>query len=84
MLSAAIEGRLNETLTLRNDVFNLDVPAQIEGVPEKLLQPDKCWDSMDTYNSQAKRLAALFIQNFKKFEEKTGQEIVMAGPKINS
>jgi phosphoenolpyruvate carboxykinase (ATP) len=82
MLNAAIEGRLNEADTLRNDVFNLDVPTKIEGVPEKLLQPENCWNNKDTYNIQAQRLAALFVKNFKKFEEKTGREILMAGPNL--
>jgi phosphoenolpyruvate carboxykinase (ATP) len=45
------------------------------------LDPRNTWSDKEKYDAAARRLAALFVKNFKKFGS-IPKEIVKAGPKI--
>ena len=82
MVTAALSGALDIVKYNHNDLFNLDIPAEVEGVPSEILDPRNTWIDKDEYDLSAKKLAQMFVENFKKFEG-VSQEIIDAGPKIS-
>lgn len=63
--------------------FNLVVPEVLPGVQTGILDPRDTYANVKDWDDKAKRLAAMFIDNFKKFEdEPSGKALVEAGPKL--
>ena len=81
MVTAAITGSLNTVKFSHNDIFNLDVPTECPGVPSEILDSKSTWIDKDAYDLSAKKLAQMFADNFKKFENMP-DEIRLAGPSI--
>ena len=81
MITAALSGALDTVKYNHDDLFNLSVPSEVDGVPSEILDPKNTWDDKDSYDFSAKKLAQMFVENFKKFEH-VSSEIVDAGPKL--
>jgi phosphoenolpyruvate carboxykinase (ATP) len=79
MVTAAINGSLNIVKYKHDDLFNLDIPTEVPDVPSDILDPKNTWTDKDSYNLSAKKLAQMFVENFKKFQNVT-PEIISAGP----
>jgi phosphoenolpyruvate carboxykinase (ATP) len=77
---AAIGGKLNGVETHSDPVFGLNVPESVPGVPDGILDPRDTWDDAEAYDEQAKKLASLFKENFRKFEDQVEEEVRRAGP----
>jgi phosphoenolpyruvate carboxykinase (ATP) len=81
MIRAALAGEL-DTVEYRTDpVFNLEVPQSVPGVPSEVLTPRDTWRDTAAYDEQARKLARMFIDNFKTFEADASPEVRSAGPK---
>jgi phosphoenolpyruvate carboxykinase (ATP) len=80
MVRAAVEGKLDEAKTWEHPVFGLHVPEEVPGVPSRVLDPRDTWNDKDAYDKQARELARLFAENFKKFEDEVSGEVLKAGP----
>lgn len=83
MISAVIEGKLNQVPTLQHSVFGMHIPLHCEGVPDEVLLPWTTWKDQNEYELQAKKLAQLFINNFKKYEAGVDEKIRNAGPLVS-
>ena len=81
MVTAALTGSLDIVKFSHNDIFNLYVPTECPNVPSEVLEPRNMWIDKDAYDLSAKKLAQMFVDNFKKFEN-ISNEICLAGPKI--
>ena len=81
MVTAVINGSLDIVKFSHNDLFNLDVPTECPGVPSEVLEPRNTWVDKDSYDLSAKKLAQMFVDNFKKFKD-ASEEIRSAGPKL--
>ena len=81
MVRAAISGEIEKYEFVHDEIFNLDIPTQCPDVPNELLNPRNTWSEKDAYDIAAKRLAMLFIENFKKFDD-IPDEIRLAGPNL--
>ncbi len=82
LLNAALDKSLNEFETRTDSIFGFQVPVSAPGIPADLLNPRKTWSNPSDYDTQAKKLAVLFHQNFEQFKAQTPQDVIMAGPKI--
>lgn len=80
-VTAALDGTLNKAEFVKEPFFGLSIPTSCPGVPAELLNPRNTWADKAAYDEAAKKLAASFEQNFKKYADKTAKEIVEAGPK---
>ena len=80
MLSAALQGELDDAPTYRDPYFGLQVPVHIEGIPDDLLHPERTWSEPHAYQAQARRLVDLFSQNFDAYRDGVDEEVRQAGP----
>jgi phosphoenolpyruvate carboxykinase (ATP) len=80
LLSAALNGKLDEVKYKKDPIFGFEVPAQCPDVPDEVLDPAGSWPNQKEYDKRYRDLAARFIENFKKFEIQSHPEIVDAGP----
>jgi phosphoenolpyruvate carboxykinase (ATP) len=64
---AALAGDLDNVKTHPDPIFGLAIPAEIKGVPAKVLNPRETWSDTRAYDAQAKKLAGMFRENFEKF-----------------
>jgi phosphoenolpyruvate carboxykinase (ATP) len=77
---AALAGDLDNARTETDPVFGLAVPVEIKGVPAKVLNPRSTWPDPAAYDAQARKLAAMFRENFETFGS-AESAIKNAGPK---
>jgi phosphoenolpyruvate carboxykinase (ATP) len=79
MITAALTGELDKVEYRHDELFNLDIPTEVNGVPPEILDPKNTWNDKHAYQNSAKSLAKRFIENFKKFND-VSPEIEDAGP----
>jgi len=82
MVRAAINGTVEKTEFIHDDIFNLDIPTSCQDVPSELLDARASWQEEDAYDIAAKRLARLFVENFSTFAN-IPSEIRDAGPRVH-
>jgi phosphoenolpyruvate carboxykinase (ATP) len=82
IIDAIHSGSLQNSDTVKDEVFGMDIPTTCEGVDSKILVPKNAWSDSNAYTEQAKKLGVLFNENFKKYEDQSSEEIVNAGPKV--
>lgn len=69
MITAALKGELRKEEFELHPIFGLLMPKRCSNVPSDILNPRKMWSDKDAYDQQAKRLANLFIENFKSYKK---------------
>ena len=82
MITAALEGKLNNVQTELHPVFGVAIPTECPNVPTELLNPRNTWTDKAAYDEKAKYLAGLFVRNFEKYADGVSAEILAAAPKI--
>src|SRR5262249_7746835 len=80
ILDAIHGGSLARAKTKRDPMFGFDVGASCPGVPSEILWPRDPWTDKAAYDAAAKKLAKLFIDNFKKYEGGASAEVHAASP----
>ena len=73
-------GALASAKTRRAPVFGFEVVTDCPGVPSEILWPRDTWADKATYDAAAKKLAGLFVDNFKKYESGASAEVRAASP----
>ena len=81
MVSAALSGELDEVEVYVDPFFGLEVPTNVDGVPNEVLWPRSTWSNGADYDKQAAKLARMFKENFEMFSDTALKEIIEAGPK---
>ncbi|WP_121666973.1 phosphoenolpyruvate carboxykinase (ATP) [Mesonia aquimarina] len=80
MITAALEGKLENASFVQHDIFGLEMPEECPNVPKEVLNPKKTWSDGEAYDKKAETLASFFKDNFKKFEAYANEEILAGGP----
>jgi phosphoenolpyruvate carboxykinase (ATP) len=80
MITAALEGRLDNVEYDTHAVFGMAMPKTCPGVPATILDPRSAWPDQAAYDEMANNLAGWFINNFKKYEEGVTSEVRAAAP----
>ena len=82
MITAALEGKLDNAEYENHTVFGMAMPKNCPGVPSEVLNPRNTWADKTAYDEKAKYLAGLFVRNFEKYASGVGQEVLDAAPKV--
>ena len=84
MITAALEGDLDNVAYHLHPVFGLAMPASCPNVPTEVLDPRNTWADKEAYDKTANDLAKRFNDNFEKFADYANEEILEAAPKVAS
>ncbi len=82
IIDAINNGSLDSAPTRTDELFGFEVPTECPGVPSDILDPKQTWADKNAYDATAKKLAGLFIENFKTFEDGASEAILGAAPKL--
>lgn len=82
LLSAALDGSLNNGAFRKDDNFGFDVPIDVPNVDVSLLNPRETWSDKQAYDAQAKKLVTMFVNNFEKFIDHVGEDVRTSAPTI--
>ena len=82
MIRAVLSGALDKVAYEKDTIFNVDVPLTCPDVPADVLKPRHTWSDGAAYDTQAKKLARMFADNFKPFEAAVSAEVRNAGPRV--
>ena len=82
IVDAIHSGALANAHTIEDPIFGLQVPTTCPDVPSEVLVPRNTWTDKAAYDTQAKKVATLFRDNFKKYEAQASAEVRGAGPKL--
>ncbi|HUH02576.1 MAG TPA: phosphoenolpyruvate carboxykinase (ATP) [Kofleriaceae bacterium] len=82
IVDAIHSGALDKVETVADETFGVAVPTSCPGVPSELLAPRNTWTDTKAYEDTARKLAFLFRENFKKYEDAASEQIRGAGPRV--
>ncbi|HKK68805.1 MAG TPA: phosphoenolpyruvate carboxykinase [Bacteroidales bacterium] len=66
MVEAALNGSLENADYETDELFHVNIPKSVPGVPSEMLKPVNTWKDKDDYEKTAKNLAAQFSAHFNK------------------
>jgi phosphoenolpyruvate carboxykinase (ATP) len=73
MVRAAVSRELKSVAFTNDPIFGLAIPTSCPDVPTEVLLPRATWRDPAAYDAKARQLAALFSENFSRFEAETGR-----------
>ena len=82
LLSAALDGDLEDAEMRIDQNFGFAVPVAVEGVDPQILNPRETWTDKEAYDRQAAKLADMFCDNFEKFSDHVDLEVNDAAPRF--
>ncbi|XP_009774140.1 phosphoenolpyruvate carboxykinase (ATP) 1-like [Nicotiana tabacum] len=87
IIDAIHSGELLEANYTKTEVFGLEIPTELEGVPSQILDPANTWPDKNAYKETLMKLGGLFRKNFEVFanykigaDNNLTEEILAAGP----
>ena len=81
MITAALEGKLNDVEFEADPIFGFGIPKECPNVPAEVLNPINTWDDKTAFKEKSKYLAGLFVKNFDKYADGVTEEVLAAAPK---
>ncbi|MBU2956497.1 phosphoenolpyruvate carboxykinase [Paracoccus sp. 1_MG-2023] len=75
LLTAALDGSLNDAQFRRDPNFGFDVPVSVAGVSDVLLDPRRTWDDTAAYDRQAAKLVQMFSDNFAQYLDGIDEDV---------
>jgi phosphoenolpyruvate carboxykinase (ATP) len=83
IIDAILDGSILKAPTKQIPIFDFTVPTALPGVDPNILDPRDTYAAAEEWNTKATKLADMFINNFKKFENnEAGKALVAAGPQL--
>src|SRR5947208_2691667 len=75
LLSAALDGSLRSASFRTDPYFGFSVPTSVRGVEPHLLYPFKTWRDKADFDHTARKLVAMFRDNFVRFESQVDADV---------
>ena len=82
LLTAALNGSLNNADFRTDPYFGFSVPTSVPGVEPHLLNPFKTWKDKAEFDRTARALVGMFQKNFAKYESHVTPDIKAAAPEV--
>lgn len=82
LLSAALDGSLNNVPMRTDASFGFEVPTSVPGIDNAILDPRGTWADAAAYDAKARELVGMFVDNFEKFADHVDAEVMAAAPAI--
>ena len=80
MVTAALNGDLDDAETVTDPIFGFAIPKAIAGVPSDVLFPRDTWQNPAAYDAKARDLVGRFHQYMTQFEDQMSDEVKAAAP----
>jgi len=82
-INGILDGKINNSEFETTPIFNLSVPKTLDGVDTEVLNPRNTWEDKDAYDAAATNLAAMYVENFKKYlTDDSDFDFTSAGPTL--
>ncbi|PUE63738.1 phosphoenolpyruvate carboxykinase (ATP) [Arcobacter caeni] len=82
-INAILDGSINESEFELLPVFNLKIPKTLKGVDTEVLNPRNTWKDKESYDETKRKLASMYIKNFKKYLTLESEfDFTAAGPSL--
>ena len=81
MISAVLNGKLDNVEYKKHPIFRLSMPIECENVPSIILDPKLTWEDRVEYNRAAISLADKFNDNFSNYSDFANNEILEGEPR---
>ena len=75
LLTAALDGSLNDVQFRKDPNFGFEVPVSVPGVEDRLLDPRQTWADGPAYDAQAAKLVQMFSDNFAQYLDAIDDEV---------
>jgi phosphoenolpyruvate carboxykinase (ATP) len=82
IVDAIHAGSLAGAKTRPDPIFGFEVVIACQDVPSEILWPRDTWADKSAYDAAAKKLAGLFVNNFKQYEKGASAEVRAAAPAV--
>ena len=82
IIDAIHSGELIDAPTIPDPTFGFAIVTQAPDVPSEILEPRKTWADPAAYDATARKLAGLFVENFKQYAAGVSAEVLAAAPKV--
>ncbi|TYO99344.1 phosphoenolpyruvate carboxykinase (ATP) [Geothermobacter ehrlichii] len=82
-INAILDGSINDAEFEQTRFFKLNIPKALPGVDSSLLNPRNAWADKDAFDATARRLAGMFIENFKKYQVEGDVDFAQYGPQVD-
>lgn len=76
LLSAALDGTLNNSEFRKDPNFGFEVPMSLDGIDDALLDPRGTWADKAAYDTAASKLVDMFCENFAQYEEHVSDDVL--------
>jgi phosphoenolpyruvate carboxykinase (ATP) len=85
LLNAVLDSKMDEVEFRRDPNFGFDVPVHVPvlaeaGIDQTILDPRSTWADPGEYDTTAKKLVQLFIDNFAQFADHVDEGVRQAAP----
>ncbi|RDX63116.1 Phosphoenolpyruvate carboxykinase (ATP), partial [Mucuna pruriens] len=67
IIDAIHSGSLLNAEYKKTEIFGLEIPTEVEGIPSEILNPENAWSDKNAYNETLLKLGGLFKNNFETF-----------------
>ena len=82
-INAILDGSINESEFEVLPIFNLKIPKTLKGVDTEVLNPRNTWKDKESYDETKRKLASMYIKNFKKYLTLESEfDFTAAGPSL--
>ena len=83
IVDAIHSGELLDTEYETFDVFGLQIPTKIEGVPRELLNPKLAWPDKEAFGREVRKFGGMFQKAFRRYEGDVKESVKLVGPKLD-